>query len=260
MREVKKIFKIKIIKIRVYNKYKLGGKMKIVAWNCLGNFDTKIDEIKKLNADIYVISECEDPSNYDYQKDEDFACKHYWVGDNNYGLGIFAKEDVELELVNLDNKGLKYFLPVQVNDDFNLLGVWTKIDKGESNAEYPKLITKYYEEHKDSGFFNEDMIMCGDFNCDKRLKNPTHGENVDEMMDKLSEIQLVDVYHDIYNENQGEESKATFYLYKHLDKPYHLDHVFAAKGKVKCLQVEKDVDRWVNPKKSDHVPIIFEIK
>ncbi|MBQ1731998.1 MAG: hypothetical protein II037_07290, partial [Bacteroidales bacterium] len=102
-------------------------------------------------------------------------------------------------------------------------------------------------------------IMCGDFNCDKRLKNETHRKNVDEMMDKLSEIQLVDVYHDIYDENQGEESKATFYLYKHLDKPYHLDHVFAAKGKVNCLQVEKDVDRWINPKKSDHVPIIFEI-
>ena len=29
--------------------------MRIVAWNCLGKFDTKIDEIKKLNADIYVI-------------------------------------------------------------------------------------------------------------------------------------------------------------------------------------------------------------
>ena len=234
-----------------------------MAWNCLGNFETKIDEIKNSNIEIYVISECEDPSNYDYQKYEDFACKHYWVGDNNYGLGIFAKEDVELELVNLDNKGLKYFLPVRVNygmgDDFNLLGVWTKIDKGESNAEYPKLITKYYEEHKDSGFFNEDIVMCGDFNCDKKLKNKTHGENVDEMMDKLSEINLIDVYQDIYDENQGEESKATFYMYKHSDKPYHLDHVFAAKDKVNDLHVDDDYDKWVKSRISDHVPIIFKI-
>ena len=44
MREVKKIFEIKIIKIRVYNKYKLGGKMKIVAWNCHGNFENKIEK------------------------------------------------------------------------------------------------------------------------------------------------------------------------------------------------------------------------
>ncbi len=233
--------------------------MKIVAWNCNGNFDTKIKRIKEFSADIYVISECENPSNYDYQKYEDFACKHYWVGDNNYGLGIFAKDDVELECVKLDNKGLKYFLPVRVNDDFNLLAVWTYIDKGESNAKYPKLITKYYEEHKDSGFFNEDIVMCGDFNCDKKLKNKTHGENVDEMMDKLSEINLIDVYQDIYDENQGEESKATFYMYKHSDKPYHLDHVFAAKDKVNDLHVDDDYDKWVKSRISDHVPIIFKI-
>lgn len=234
-------------------------KMKIIAWNCHGNFETKIDEIKNSNIDIYVISECEDPSNYDYQKYEDFAYKHYWVGDNNYGLGIFAKEDVELELVTLDNKGLRYFLPVRVNDDFNLLGVWTKIEKGESNAEYPKLITKYYEEHKGSGFFNEEMIMCGDFNCDKKLKNHTHGDNVEEMIGKLSEINLIDVYHDIYEEKEGAESAVTHYWRWNENSRYHLDHVFAAKGKIKDLQVDDDYDKWVKSRISDHVPIIFKI-
>lgn len=229
--------------------------MRIVAWNCHGNFEKKIKDIKKFGADIYVISECEDPSTYDYQKYEGFACKHYWVGDNNYGLGIFAKDDVELKCEKLDNKGLKYFLPVRVNDDFNLLGVWTCIDKGESNAEYPKLITKYYEEHKDSGFFNEDMIMCGDFNCDKKLKNKTHGENVDEMIGKLSEINLIDVY----PEKHEEKEVVTHYWRWNENSRYHLDHVFAAEGKVDYLHVDDNYDKWVKSRISDHVPIIFKI-
>ena len=121
---------------------------------------------------------------------------------------------------------------------------------------YPKEITKYYEQHKDSGFFNEDMIMCGDFNCDVRLVNKTHGKNVYEMMDKLSEVGLVDVYHYLNDEIQGEESKSTFFMNRNLSKPFHLDHVFASQNKVKNLEIP-DAEYWMTL--SDHVPIIFEI-
>ena len=62
-------------------------------------------------------------------------------------------------------------------------------------VEYPNEITRYYEEHKDSGFFNSEMIICGDFNCDVSLSNKTHGRNVHKMIEKLSEIGLVDTYH-----------------------------------------------------------------
>lgn len=239
--------------------------MKIVSWNANGKFVKNYRVIlEEEPADIYIIPECTNPKISDSEDYVKLDSEYYWVdwvGDEEYpdhGLGMIAKKNVEIKVWDLDNKGLRYFIPVTVKDDFNLLAVWTKVDEGESNAEYPKLITEYYEEHKDSGFFNEDMIICGDFNCDKRVKNETHRKNVDEMMDKLSEIQLVDVYHDIYGENQGEESKATFYLYKHSDKPYHLDHVFAAKDKVD-LHVDDDFDKWVKSKRSDHVPIILKI-
>ena len=72
--------------------------------------------------------------------------------------------------------------------------------EGSKVIHYPKEITNYYELHKDSGFFNEDMILCGDFNCDVRLNDKRHGRNVYEMMDKLSEIGLVDAYHNLTDE------------------------------------------------------------
>ena len=179
------------------------------------------------------------------------------VGENQYyGLGIFARGDVKLELVDLDDNGLRYFIPVRVNDEFNLLGVWTNPDMdGNKSIHYPKEITKYYDEHKDSGFFNEDMIICGDFNCDVRLKG-AHAKNVHEVIEKLSECGLTDTYHYLNNEKQGEESQPTFFMYRHLDKPFHLDHVFAKKGRIDDLQIG-DGEKWI--KLSDHLPLIFEI-
>lgn len=231
--------------------------MKIISWNANGKFSQKFPTILEEDADIYVIQECENPLIIDSEEYTDFASNYFWVGENQYyGLGIFAKDKVKLELMDLDAKGLRYFIPVNVNDDFNLLGVWTNPDMdGTKTIYYPKEITKYYEEHKDSGFFNEDMIICGDFNCDVRLKG-THAKNVYEVIEKLSECGLVDIYHHLTNEKEGEETKPTFYMYRHLDKPYHLDHIFSSSDKVKDLEIG-DADKWLQL--SDHVPLIFKI-
>ena len=230
--------------------------MKIVSWNCCMGFNKKFENIKKLNAEIYVIPECEDPDRYDSDEYNQFASNYFWVGENKFkGLGIFARDDVKLELVDLDDFGLRYFIPVRVNDSFNLLAVWTNPNVKYPVNNYPKEITKYYEHHKESGFFNEDMIICGDFNCDARLKG-THAKNVFSMIESLSECNLVDSYHHLNDEKQGEESQATFFMYRHLDKPYHLDHVYASADKVNYLEVG-DADKWLEF--SDHLPLIFEI-
>lgn len=61
--------------------------MKIVSWNCNGKFREKFNFIKKLDADIYVIQECENPifcSNNDYKN---FASNYFWTCKNkNIGL------------------------------------------------------------------------------------------------------------------------------------------------------------------------------
>lgn len=232
--------------------------MKIVAWNCYQKFRECFKDIIKEDADIYVIPECEDPAISKSEEYREFASNYYWVGENKMkGFGIFARDSVKMDLVDLDDNGLRYFIPVRINDSFNLLGVWTNPDMEKGKVvEYPNEITRYYELHKDSGFFNEDMIICGDFNCDVSLNNKTHGRNVLKMIDKLSEVGLVDTYHYLNDEKQGEESQPTHYWLFKLENPFHLDHVFAAPGRVRKFEIG-DADEWLGL--SDHMPIIFEI-
>ena len=231
--------------------------MKIVAWNCCQDFKECHKEIIKENADIYVIPECENPEISKSEEYREFASNYFWVGANQQkGLGIFARDDVKMELVDLDDNGLRYFIPVRVNDEFNLLGVWTNPNLPSKTTEYPNEITRYYEQHRDSGFFNEEMVICGDFNCDVRLSNKTHGRNVLKMIDKLSEVGLVDTYHYLTDEEQGEESQPTFYWMFKEDNPFHLDHVFAAPGRVKKFEIG-EMEDWLDL--SDHMPITFEI-
>ena len=91
------------------------------------------------------------------------------VGENKFkGLGIFAKDNVKLELQDLD----------------------------------------------DGGFFDEDIIICGDFNCDARLKR-MHAKKVHMVVETLKKHNLVDTYHYLNDEVQGEETKATFFMYRH---------------------------------------------
>ena len=140
---------------------------------------SKINELKEFDADIYVIPECEDPETSDSTEYGEFASNYFWVGDVKFkGLGIFAKDDVKLEPLDLDDDGLRYFIPVNVNGEFNLLAVWTNPDKKSADAsKYPAELLEYYELHKDSELFDRDIVICGDFNCDVRLKG-AHAKKV----------------------------------------------------------------------------------
>ena len=101
------------------------SQIKIVSWNCNGKFREKFNEIIEEDADIYVIQECEDPSQSTEEEYREFAGENYfWTGHLHYkGIGIFAKEDVKLEKIEINGE-FEHFIALRVNDSFNLLGVW----------------------------------------------------------------------------------------------------------------------------------------
>ena len=99
--------------------------MKIVSWNCNGAFRKKYPLVEALQADIYVIQECEDPRQCKEPHYAEWAGNYLWTGLNKHkGLGVFVKHGHQLQALELEAGGLELFLPCTVNDT-RLLAVWT---------------------------------------------------------------------------------------------------------------------------------------
>ena len=71
--------------------------MKIVTWNCHGALRNKFYNLLSLLADIYIIQECEDPTQSHNQEYKAWAKHHLWIGSTkNKGLGIFSTEHIKI--------------------------------------------------------------------------------------------------------------------------------------------------------------------
>ena len=225
------------------------SQIKIVSWNCNGKFREKFKEIIEEDADIYVIQECENPAESNDEDYREFAADNYfWTGHLHYkGLGIFAKEDVKIERIECEGE-FEHFIPVRVNDSFNLLGVWAM-------PKYVEMIHDFFDANED--LFDENLVMCGDFNSSV-VFNYHHpkAKNHTELNRKLENKNLFSVYHALTGEEQGEEKSMTFYQTRHLNYSFHMDFVYAGKNVVKDFSI-LDHYKWITV--SDHLPLVFRI-
>lgn len=222
--------------------------MKIVSWNCNCKFREKFAKIRDLDADVYIIQECENPAGYKGTDYDHFAKDHIWTGDNmNKGLGIFARQGIEIKDNRWGSDGLRYFISARINDSFDLIGVW-------ACKPYIQEYYTYQAEHIDR--FNDKTVIMGDFNSNSIWDSRYKGSNHSIVIKQLEEIGLVSAYHYFFNEAQGEETQSTFYLYRHPERGYHIDHCFAAKERIKDYRILSDKS-WM--KYSDHIPVMLEI-
>lgn len=246
--------------------------MKIVSWNCNGALRKKLDVLDELDADLYVIQECENPKE-STKKYQSWAGDYLWIGKNkNKGIGIFPKKQNNVKLLNwngsYDIKGLKskntslswttqdleLFLPFEFNSQFNMLAVWTKKANSETFG-YIGQFWKYLQIHRDE-LSKPNTIICGDFNSNAIWDRTDRWWNHSDVIQELSEIDLHSVYHFLNNEKQGKESIATFYMRRKEEQPYHIDYFFSHSNIIKNIELNIGVmKKWLEL--SDHMPLIL---
>ena len=123
--------------------------MIIVSWNCNGGLRNKLHALEHLNADIFIIQECEDPRQSKSAKYLEWSNNHLWVGKSkNKGVGVFAKKENRISLANLEAESFRIFLPFIVNDDLKVVAVWTQATESGSFS-YIGQMWKYLQLHKD---------------------------------------------------------------------------------------------------------------
>ncbi|WP_162427154.1 endonuclease/exonuclease/phosphatase family protein [Pontibacter pudoricolor] len=233
--------------------------MKIVTWNCNGAFRNKFENILDFSADLYIIQECENPAEAKHQKYKDWAENYIWIGDTrNKGLAIFAKPEIKLKKLDWPDQyqdhSVKHFLPCSINNEFDLLAVWTHFNNSP-NFGYIGQLWKYLQVNKDK---LNTTIVAGDFNSSAIWDQWDRWWNHSDVVNELEKLGITSLYHKFTGEEQGKETSPTLYFQRKLGRPYHIDYIFGAQKfseKLKNIEVGQ-ADRWLNI--SDHMPILCE--
>jgi endonuclease/exonuclease/phosphatase family metal-dependent hydrolase len=248
--------------------------MKVVTSNCNGALRRKLAVADSMEADVLVVQECEDPalSSLAYR---DWAGSYLWMGETkNRGIGIFPRNRHRVErldwsgsfsvrglfskseTLSWSTEDLRLFLPFTINGDFTVLAVWT-MGRSEEAFGYIGQFWKYLQIHRDD-LREPKTIILGDFNSNVRWDKSDRWCNHSDVVAELDEMGFNSQYHRVFEEEQGNESRPTFFLQRACENAYHIDYVFTSSDitEVCDLQVGQH-DDWISI--SDHVPLTLNI-
>ena len=103
---------------------------------------------------------------------------------------------------------------------------------------------------------NGRTILIGDFNSNTIWDKPKRKGNHSTVVDRLAQKGIFSTYHKHYKQMQGKEEHSTLFMYRHQNKPYHIDYCFASIdliNKLKNVEIGS-YEEWTTY--SDHKPVI----
>lgn len=225
-------------------------------------FRNKAKFILAHKPDILIVPECEHPDklklNTGISKPNDLL----WFGTNqNKGLGIFSYSDFRFKLLNTHNPELRMIIPIAVTGehfDFILYAIWAN-NPNDPDGQYVTQVWKAIR-HYDSSINNEQTILIGDFNSNTIWDRPRREGNHSTVVAHLEKKKIYSVYHRYFKQTQGREKHPTLYMYRHKDKPYHIDYCFASEDIASELERVEVGNYKFWKRYSDHVPLIVTFK
>jgi exodeoxyribonuclease-3 len=236
--------------------------MKIITWNCNMAFRKKAAVILAHKPDILIVPECEHPDKLIFNAGIPQPTDVLWFGTNQHkGLGIFSYSKCRFTLLDVHNPELKMIIPIAVTGgqyDFTLYAIWAN-NPADKEGQYVEQIWKAIH-HYDAHLTGKPSILAGDFNSNTIWDRKRRAGNHSNVVKFLEEKKISSVYHLHHQQKQGKEKHPTYYLYRHADKPYHLDYCFVSAdlaNKIQSVEIGK-YDDWI--KYSDHVPVIVTFK
>jgi len=105
--------------------------------------------------------------------------------------------------------------------------------------------------------YKPDILI--DFNSNQIWDTKRKVGNHTDVVNKLLEYDIHSLYHLQNTIQHGQEIDPTFFLYRNITKPYHLDYCFCSSSFLKKGYNFKigDVDNWIAL--SDHLPIFVSL-
>ncbi|RYY67773.1 MAG: endonuclease/exonuclease/phosphatase family protein [Chitinophagaceae bacterium] len=232
--------------------------MKVITWNCNMAFRKKAAVILAYEPDILIVPECEHPDNLVFDEGVKKPRQVLWFGNNRHkGLAIFSYSDFTFKLKRNHNAALRMIVPIAVKGgdlDFTLYAVWAN-NPHDPDGQYVEQVWKAVQ-HYNKKLGNKQTMLAGDFNSNTIWDKKNRAGNHSNVVKALDEKDIHSCYHFHHQQIQGKEEHPTFYLYRHQDKPYHIDYCFASRDLIdKIASVEiGEFSFW--KQYSDHVPVM----
>jgi exonuclease III len=181
-----------------------------------------------------------------------------WFGENPHkGLGIFSYGPYRFQLLDLHNPAFKTILPIRVTGgktDFTLFGVWAN-NPQDKKFQYIGQVWKALHFYAD--LLNEErVVLAGDFNSNTIWDKPKREGNHSTVVKFLEERNIHSAYHTFHQQQQGSEKHNTLFMYRHRDKPYHIDYCFASEAMINQVQEVKVGTHRKWARHSDHTPLV----
>jgi exodeoxyribonuclease-3 len=230
--------------------------MRIATWNCQMGLDKKLDALLSLDPDVAVVPECSEKSVIAFRQR---GLSTLWFGSNPHkGVGIICRQEWPIRA--LPQPEQKWIVPVEVDSPtpFTLIAVWACAVGASRENRYIGQVYQALMAHPE-WFNGNPVVVAGDFNSNKIWDAKRKVGNHSGVVKFLDGRGLVSAYHENFNESQGTETCPTLHLFRHKDRPYHVDYVFIPREwifRVRAVEVG-EYEQW--SKLSDHCPVVVDI-
>jgi exodeoxyribonuclease-3 len=221
-------------------------------------FRKKADFILAHKPDILIVPECEHPDKLKFNVGTPKPNDSLWFGTNqNKGLGIFSYSDFRFKLLETHNPDLKMIIPIAVTDgyyDFTLYAIWAN-NPNDPDGQYIEQVWKAIH-HYANQLINKRTVLAGDFNSNTIWDRKHRASNHSTVVKFLEDKGIYSSYHLHHKQVQGKEQHPTLYMYRHIDKAYHIDYCFVSAAMAENIRSVEigNFDFWI--RYSDHVPLI----
>ncbi len=235
--------------------------MRIITWNCNMAFRKKAELLHNYKPDLLVIPECEHHDKIDFHGNNPEPHDRLWFGSNqNKGLGIFSYNGYKMKVHSRHWPELRTIIPISVSRPegtrFTLFAIWA-YNPLDPDGTYVTQVWKAIH-HYGRLVSRKQTVLVGDFNSNTIWDKPRRAGNHSHVVEFLEKKGIHSAYHRHFNQEQGKEIHPTLYMYRHKDKPYHIDYCFASEDMIDNLHSVEigDYENWA--KYSDHVPVIVD--
>lgn len=222
-------------------------------------FRKKAAKVLEFSPDLAIIPECESPAKLMFSDLSVEPKDKIWIGENHSkGLGIFSYSDLKLKVHESYDPRFRYVVLIQVSgkENFDLIAVWAMPNKEYPPQRYIGQVWLALQKYED--LLSGSVLIVGDFNWNQIWDGSRNiAGNLMRMVEFLQSKGISSLYHQYFRESFGQETQPTWYMYRHVARPYHIDYCFGSSDFVDRLHLAEVGNHETWHPWSDHTPIIF---